>query len=83
MRPGTVGRVAAIENDVVRGFKTVEPFRGLVGGIRIQHRCAAAHAGQRVGQALGDGHIAQAILQGHDGKGLGPRLAGRGRDWRP
>ena len=31
MRPGAVGRVAAIEDDIVRGLESVEPFRRLLG----------------------------------------------------
>ena len=76
MRPGAVGRVAAIEHDIMRRFKRVEPFGVLLGRAHIQHRSAHAHFAQRIGQAIGNGRIRHVVLQGHDGKGLGPRIAG-------
>ena len=72
MRPGAVGRVAAIEHHVMRRFESVEPFRALVAGVHIQHRGARAHVGQGRRQAMRDRGAFQCPLQRHDGEGLGP-----------
>ena len=50
--PGAVRRVAVIEHHVMRGLEGVEPFRGLFAGLVVEHRRAAAHFGQCIGQAV-------------------------------
>ena len=69
MRPGAVGRVAAIEHDIVRGFERIEPFRGAVGAGRVEHCGSRAHVDQRRDQALRDCFVLQTLLHRDDRKG--------------
>ena len=75
MRPGAVGRIAAIEHHVMRRFEGVEPFRASVRRPATSSTAARdAHLAPAPRQAMGDGHFVQPVLQRHDGEGLGPRL---------
>ena len=72
-RPGAVGLIALVENDVVLGFEPIEPVRRFVAGRTVEHRSLGAHLHHYVGYAADDGGGGQPALQRDHSEGLGTR----------
>ena len=72
MRPGAVGLVALVEDEIVRRFQFVEPLGRLAVDAGVKDRSPRSHLYQGLDQRVRHVAVLKAALQGNNREGLWP-----------